>query len=194
MGPATVASPFQGAKAQAPSPSFTEETYAVFLSYSISPKDLWNAIAARDAPQLVDVRRREPLQPQVTAFVAWRSLARCCEDQRMESRIRRDPTHRNHLQSRPRNEPKARSAQLRADGIGASVLEGGYEGWANAGLPLVAKSELDRLTPKRPSVWVTRRRPKIDRIACPWLICRFLDPQARILFVEALGRGGQRRA
>ena len=40
------------------------------------------------------------------------------------------------------------------------------------------------LTPKRPSVWVTRRRPKIDRIACPWLIRRFLDPQARILFVD----------
>ena len=64
------------------------------------------------------------------------------------------------------------------------MLEGGYEAWANAGLPLVAKSELDRLAPKRPSLWVTRRRPKIDRIACPWLIRRFLDPQARILFVD----------
>ncbi|HEX2215271.1 MAG TPA: chromate resistance protein ChrB domain-containing protein, partial [Xanthobacteraceae bacterium] len=38
--------------------------------------------------------------------------------------------------------------------------------------------------PQRPSLWVTRRRPKIDRIACPWLIRRFLDPQARILFVD----------
>jgi hypothetical protein len=75
-------------------------------------------------------------------------------------------------------------AQLRADGVDARVLEGGYEGWAKAGLPLVAKSELERLTPKRPGVWVTRRRPKIDRIACPWLIRRFLDPQARILFVD----------
>ena len=32
--------------------------------------------------------------------------------------------------------------------------------------------------------WITRARPKIDRIACPWLIRRFLDPQARILFVD----------
>ena len=32
--------------------------------------------------------------------------------------------------------------------------------------------------------WVTRERPKIDRIACPWLIRRFIDPQARILFVD----------
>ena len=31
--------------------------------------------------------------------------------------------------------------------------------------------------------WVTRERPKIDRIACPWLILRFIDPQAEILYV-----------
>jgi hypothetical protein len=35
----------------------------------------------------------------------------------------------------------------------------------------------------RPTAWVTRERPKIDRIACPWLIRRFLDPGARILYV-----------
>jgi hypothetical protein len=32
-------------------------------------------------------------------------------------------------------------------------------------------------------VWVTRSRPKIDRIACPWLIRRFVDPRAVFLFV-----------
>lgn len=31
--------------------------------------------------------------------------------------------------------------------------------------------------------WITRERPKIDRIACPWLIARFLDPEAEFLFV-----------
>jgi hypothetical protein len=36
---------------------------------------------------------------------------------------------------------------------------------------------------QRPTRWVTRERPKIDRIACPWLIRRFIDPKARILFV-----------
>ena len=35
------------------------------------------------------------------------------------------------------------------------------------------------------TVWVTRERPKIDRIACPWLIRRFVDPDAVFLFVEA---------
>ena len=33
------------------------------------------------------------------------------------------------------------------------------------------------------TVWVTRARPKIDRIACPWLIRRFVDPDAVFLFV-----------
>ena len=33
--------------------------------------------------------------------------------------------------------------------------------------------------------WVTRERPKIDRIACPWLIARFIDPQAEFLYVPA---------
>ena len=33
--------------------------------------------------------------------------------------------------------------------------------------------------------WVTRERPKTDRIACPWLIRRFVDPDAQILYVPA---------
>ncbi len=33
--------------------------------------------------------------------------------------------------------------------------------------------------------WVTRERPKIDRIACPWLIARFIDKEAEFLFVPA---------
>jgi hypothetical protein len=32
--------------------------------------------------------------------------------------------------------------------------------------------------------WVTRERPKIDRIACPWLILRFIDREAQILYVS----------
>jgi hypothetical protein len=35
------------------------------------------------------------------------------------------------------------------------------------------------------SKWITRERPKIDRIACPWLIKRFIDPQAEIIYVPA---------
>ncbi len=35
---------------------------------------------------------------------------------------------------------------------------------------------------KAPSRWVTRERPKIDRVACPWLIRRFIDPEAQFLY------------
>lgn len=31
--------------------------------------------------------------------------------------------------------------------------------------------------------WVTRARPKVDRVACPWLILRFVDPSAEFLYV-----------
>ena len=33
--------------------------------------------------------------------------------------------------------------------------------------------------------WITRARPKTDRIACPWLIRRFIDPAAEIIYVHA---------
>ncbi|MBI5722908.1 MAG: chromate resistance protein [Planctomycetes bacterium] len=33
--------------------------------------------------------------------------------------------------------------------------------------------------------WITRENVKVDRVACPWLICRFIDPQAEFLFVPA---------
>jgi hypothetical protein len=32
--------------------------------------------------------------------------------------------------------------------------------------------------------WITRKDIKVDRVACPWLIKRFVDPQAEFLFVE----------
>jgi hypothetical protein len=32
--------------------------------------------------------------------------------------------------------------------------------------------------------WITRQNVKVDRVACPWLIKRFVDPQAQFLFVE----------
>ena len=39
------------------------------------------------------------------------------------------------------------------------------------------------MTGEQPSRWITRERPKIDRIACPWLIRRFIDPRAEFFYV-----------
>ena len=68
---------------------------------------------------------------------------------------------------------------LRTMGWQAEVLEGGTLAWEGAGLPMLPLAIMP--TPGAP--WVTRHRPKIDRIACPWLIRRFIDPTARFLFV-----------
>lgn len=76
------------------------------------------------------------------------------------------------------------AAVLRARGIAAEALEGGVLGWRVAGLPLVPVSALPGIAAGG-TLWVTRQRPKIDRIACPWLIRRFIDREARFLFVAA---------
>ncbi|MGF9693264.1 sulfurtransferase/chromate resistance protein [Rhizobium sp. 0TCS1.26] len=76
------------------------------------------------------------------------------------------------------------AAHLRCLGIEAEVLEGGTEAWQQAGLPLVPMAAIPDARPGGSTLWVTRSRPKIDRIACPWLIRRFIDPDATFLFVS----------
>ena len=75
------------------------------------------------------------------------------------------------------------AAWLRHLGIPAEALEGGALGWAAAGLPMVPEAKLPARDERGHTVWVTRARPKVDRIACPWLIRRFVDPNAVFLFV-----------
>jgi rhodanese-related sulfurtransferase len=75
------------------------------------------------------------------------------------------------------------AAWLRHEGSRAETLEGGHEAWASAKLPLVPQSKLPARDAQGRTVWVTRSRPKVDRIACPWLIRRFVDPNAVFLFV-----------
>jgi rhodanese-related sulfurtransferase len=75
------------------------------------------------------------------------------------------------------------AAWLRHSGVPADILEGGFDAWAAARLPLTDASKFPALDPQGRMVWVTRARPKIDRIACPWLIRRFVDPNAVFLFV-----------
>lgn len=75
-------------------------------------------------------------------------------------------------------------ARLRCDGLEAEYLSGGMYGWRDhkdtMRIPAAAiPAKVDGAT-----LWVTRHRPKIDRIACPWLIRRFVNPDARFLFVS----------
>src|SRR4051812_24556111 len=70
------------------------------------------------------------------------------------------------------------AAWLRNAGAAADILEGGFAAWVDAKLPSLLTNRMPRPDPAGRTVWVTRERPKIDRIACPWLIRRFIDPSA----------------
>jgi rhodanese-related sulfurtransferase len=89
------------------------------------------------------------------------------------------------------------AAFLRAEGDEAEALEGGFVAWKQAKLPLLLTEKLPPRDIAGRTVWVTRERPKIDRLACPWLIRRFVDPSAVFLFVsapEVLGIGEKFKA
>lgn len=75
------------------------------------------------------------------------------------------------------------AALLRTEGLHAEYLLGGQAAWGAAGLPLIDPGKITARDGLGRSLWVTRSRPKIDRIACPWLIRRFIDPRAVFLFV-----------
>ena len=147
---------------------------------SISPDKLARLIGTAHMPALIDVRTDED-------FAA-------------DQRLIPGAVRRNHQKAADwggefsgrsaivvclRGEKLAQgtAAWLRYVNVKAEALEGGFEGWKAAKLPLVPASKLPARDPQGRTVWVTRARPKIDRIACPWLIRRFIDPNAVFLFV-----------
>jgi rhodanese-related sulfurtransferase len=85
------------------------------------------------------------------------------------------------------------AAALCDAGIDARYLEGGIDGWrAGGGLTMRKPAEVlggvlgaisALAASDAPTCWITRARPKIDRIACPWLLRRFVDPDSEIRFV-----------
>ena len=65
---------------------------------------------------------------------------------------------------------------MRSAGTEAAYLEGGLASWLENALP--TRRNIGAI----PGKWVSRERPKIDRIACPWLIRRFIDPSAEFIY------------
>ncbi len=141
---------------------------------SISPLELYAAIGTAAAPLVIDVRRDG-------AFDA--------DDWMLVSAFRRDPDavgrwRRDLPLGRPvvvycahgGEVSQGVATALRGSAIDARYLDGGIAGWAEIGLPLRNKRAAGT------GKWVTRERPKIDRIACPWLIRRFIEPEAVFLF------------
>ena len=152
------------------------------LGFFISPSELWSSIGTADAPQVIDVRRREVYEAAAGVIPASEWIDPANGIGSMQALDHARPLAFACKAGHELSQMMAAAA--REQGLAAAVLAGGYTGWSEAGLPLVDKATLSRLVPRRPSLWVTRRRPKIDRIACPWLIRRFIDADARFLFVD----------
>lgn len=139
-------------------------------------------VGTTDAPVIVDVRRRAAFDPDpmVLPTARWRDHMQATDWARDLLGGRELLVYCVH----GHNVSQLAVASLREAGYQARSLKGGIEAWRQAGYPLIRKAGLPGRDETKPSIWVTRVRPKIDRIACPWLIRRFIDDQARFLFVE----------
>lgn len=149
---------------------------------SISAAQLSRLIGLPDAPVIVDVRIPDDvaLDPRILPSADQRShkavadWAGAYAGQRVVV-----------VCQRGRKLSEGVAAWLRHEGAAAENLEGGYEAWRDAGGLLVATARLPPRDAAGRTLWVTRTRPKIDRMACPWLIRRFVDPKAVFLFVSS---------
>jgi rhodanese-related sulfurtransferase len=142
---------------------------------SISPEKLARLIGTPASPVIIDVRpdgsellpasmRRpaESVSEWAHALIDQKVVVACVHGQERSAGV---------------------AAILRSEGVDAETLEGGFAAWRDAGLPVIDAARLPGRDLQGRTVWVTRARPKVDRIACPWLIRRFVDPTAVFLFV-----------
>ena len=141
----------------------------------ITPAQLMRLIGTPECPALIDVRLPEDLAHDPRLVPGSFPLS---HDQCDPAPVRLRGQRVVVICAKGRKLSEGAAALLRLQGIAAEVLEGGSVGWAAANLPMVPIPSLPTT-----NLWVTRHRPKIDRIACPWAIRRFIDPTARFLFV-----------
>ncbi|CDX23801.1 Chromate resistance exported protein [Mesorhizobium plurifarium] len=148
---------------------------------AITVPQLARLIGLPDAPCLVDVRTDEDYEADPRLLPAS-----CRRDFRIVSTWAAEFSARKVVVICQRGQKLSQgvAAWLRHEGIAAESLEGGFEAWAAAKAPLVRAGAIPPRDEKGRTVWVTRSRPKVDRIACPWLIRRFVDPKAVFLFVD----------
>ena len=142
-----------------------------------SPQELYQSIGTASAPLVIDVRRPDDFDADDVQIVgAIRRFPDQVGQWRREiTEDRRVVVYCVHGQQ----VSQSVAAALAAAGLDAGYVEGGIAAWRERGLPT------RRRTGAAPSKWVTRERPTIDRIACPWLIRRFVDPEAAFVYVPA---------
>jgi rhodanese-related sulfurtransferase len=144
---------------------------------SVSPGQLYTSLGTALAPTLVDVRRKEAFSADDKLIIG--AYHRQPKD--ITGWLNELPTGRPVVAycSHGREVSQGVAASLRAAGIEAAYLEGGVSAWNEQSLP--TRKNLDAGERN----WITREHPKIDRIACPWLISRFINPNAEFIYVPA---------
>ena len=143
----------------------------------ISPSELYQRLGTASAPVLIDVRRQE-------SFSA--------DDRLIVGALHRAPADVQYWRTDlPASRPvvvycadgglasQSVANALREEGMDAAYLLGGISSWKSARFP--TRKRLGAIETR----WVTREHPKIDRIACPWLISRFINPLAEFIYVPA---------
>jgi len=160
---------------------------------SLSPSQLRAAQGSANAPLLLDVRREAKFSesPRLLA-----GAVRCAPEDVARFAATQPAREVVVYCVYGHNVSADAAATLRAAGWPAQALAGGIEGgedgvdtpqdiaqWrATPPLTLAKRPDLG-VTGEQPSRWITRERPRIDRIACPWLIRRFIDPRAEFFYV-----------
>jgi rhodanese-related sulfurtransferase len=143
--------------------------------FSISADDLYQRLGSAAAPIVIDARLAPAFDADERMVVG---AIRCNPEELAAWRHGRTdcrPAVVYCVHGREVSQGVAET--LRGLGIDARYLAGGIGAWVEQNLPTRRK------TGPASARWVTRERPKIDRIACPWLIRRFIDPEAEFLFV-----------
>ncbi|MDP3795776.1 MAG: chromate resistance protein [Polaromonas sp.] len=159
----------------------------------ISPQELAARMGRADAPLLLDVRREKKFLESRHMLAAAR---RCAPEDVAAFAASQPPREVVVYCVYGHNVSAEAAATLRAAGWNARALAGGIEGgedgvdtpqnitqWRAHRVPTLLKRPDWGVTGEQASRWVTRERPKIDRIACPWLILRFIDPRAEFFYV-----------
>ena len=155
------------------------------IASPISISSLRATVGSAAAPLVIDVRRVQAFDAD-TAMISgatWR------DPFATENWIKFLPRDRNIVVYCVHGHEISKNAcaAVRAAGLNAQYLEGGIEAWQAAIAPTTRKLAAFSIPSaiNMPSKWITRERPKVDRIACPWLIRRFIDPLAEFIYVPA---------
>jgi rhodanese-related sulfurtransferase len=144
---------------------------------SIDPLSLYAQLATAHSPRILDVRREPAYEADPHLIASALRVDDPVEFATTNAQPRPIVVYCVHGHEVSQDAARA----LTRAGHEAAYLEGGIRAWAAAGLPTIRKHPEWRVPGG--SRWITRERPKIDRVACPWLIRRFIDPFAAFDYV-----------